>query len=192
MLLIHLAAACWPHNMFCIIHNHQSDSFHFPLSFPPHTLCLHSCVSLSHSQPRSHFSSLSPHLQMSHPDHSHNAMQQGMHMSPHHVHQSGQSLHHGSQSGQSLHHGGQSGQPPRQSSQPQSQHSGPQQQNSHPHSDLNFNPSSDGPMGQGAQDMPEPSLDVSVSCVGHPVDFRGVTPKLTLPMYYKPNVLYSG
>uniref|UniRef100_A0A8D3BGM2 Zinc finger, MIZ-type containing 1a n=1 Tax=Scophthalmus maximus TaxID=52904 RepID=A0A8D3BGM2_SCOMX len=30
----------------------------------------------------------------------------------------------------------------------------------HPHSDLNFNPSSDGQMGQGAQDMPEPSLDL--------------------------------
>ena len=38
MLLIHLAAACWLHNMFRIIHNQEGDSFHFPLSFPPLTL----------------------------------------------------------------------------------------------------------------------------------------------------------
>uniref|UniRef100_A0A668V861 SP-RING-type domain-containing protein n=1 Tax=Oreochromis aureus TaxID=47969 RepID=A0A668V861_OREAU len=67
-------------------------------------------------------------------------------------------LHHSVQSGQPLHHSGQSSHPPRQSQpQPQPQHPG---QNSHPHSDLNFNPSSDGQMGQGAQDMPEPSLDL--------------------------------
>uniref|UniRef100_A0A673CLG6 Zinc finger MIZ domain-containing protein 1-like n=1 Tax=Sphaeramia orbicularis TaxID=375764 RepID=A0A673CLG6_9TELE len=71
----------------------------------------------------------------------------------------GPPLHHSGQSGPPLHHSGQSSQPPRQS-QPQQQQ--PQQpgQNSHPHSDLNFNPSSDGQMGQGAQDMPEPSLDL--------------------------------
>lgn len=93
------------------------------------------------------------HLQMSHPDQSHNSMQQILHASPHP----------GSQTGPPLHHSGQSSQPPRQS-QPQSQ---PQQpgQNSHPHGDMNFNSSSDGQMGQGSQDMPEPSLDVSVSAL---------------------------
>ncbi|XP_030297918.1 zinc finger MIZ domain-containing protein 1a isoform X3 [Sparus aurata] len=93
---------------------------------------------------------------MSHPDQSHNSMQQILHVSPHPGSQSGLPLHHSGQSGPPLHHGGQSSQPPRQS-QPQPQQPG---QNSHPHSDLNFNPSSDGQMGQGAQDMPEPSLDL--------------------------------
>uniref|UniRef100_A0A3Q3WFL9 SP-RING-type domain-containing protein n=1 Tax=Mola mola TaxID=94237 RepID=A0A3Q3WFL9_MOLML len=88
------------------------------------------------------------HLQMSHPDQSHNSMQQILHASPHP----------GSQTGPPLHHSGQSSQPPRQSQpQPQPQQPG---QNSHPHGDMNFNPSSDGQMGQGAQDMPEPSLDL--------------------------------
>uniref|UniRef100_H3CT96 Zinc finger, MIZ-type containing 1a n=1 Tax=Tetraodon nigroviridis TaxID=99883 RepID=H3CT96_TETNG len=64
----------------------------------------------------------------------------------------------GSQSGPPLHHSGQSSQPPRQSQpQPQPQQPG---QNSHPHGDMNFNPSSDGQLGQGSQDMPEPSLDL--------------------------------
>uniref|UniRef100_A0A669AX75 Zinc finger, MIZ-type containing 1a n=1 Tax=Oreochromis niloticus TaxID=8128 RepID=A0A669AX75_ORENI len=76
---------------------------------------------------------------MSHSDQSHNSMQQQ------------QSLH------ASPHPGGQTGPPLHHSPQPQPQHPG---QNSHPHSDLNFNPSSDGQMGQGAQDMPEPSLDL--------------------------------
>ncbi|XP_076599227.1 zinc finger MIZ domain-containing protein 1a isoform X1 [Chaetodon auriga] len=85
---------------------------------------------------------------MSHPDQPHNSMQQILHASPHP----------GSQTGPPLHHSGQSSQPPRQSQpQPQPQQPG---QNSHPHGDLNFNPSSDGQMGQGAQDMPEPSLDL--------------------------------
>uniref|UniRef100_A0A665WA87 Zinc finger MIZ domain-containing protein 1-like n=1 Tax=Echeneis naucrates TaxID=173247 RepID=A0A665WA87_ECHNA len=98
------------------------------------------------------------HLQMSHPDQSHNSMQQSLHASPHPVSQTGPPLHHSGQSGQPLHHSGQSSQPPRQSQpQPQPQQPG---QNNHPHSDLNFNPSSDGQMGQGAQDMPEPSLDL--------------------------------
>lgn len=89
------------------------------------------------------------HLQMSHPDQSHNSMQQILHASPHP----------GSQSGPPLHHSGQSSQPPRQSQpQPQPQQPG---QNSHPQGDMNFNPSSDGQLGQGSQDMPEPSLDVS-------------------------------
>lgn len=101
------------------------------------------------------------HLQMSHSDQSHNSMQQSLHASPHPGSQSGPPLHHSGQSGQPLHHSGQSSQPPRQS-QPQPQHPG---QNSHPHSDLNFNSSSDGQLGQGAQDMPEPSLDVSVSAL---------------------------
>uniref|UniRef100_A0A665WAZ8 Zinc finger MIZ domain-containing protein 1-like n=1 Tax=Echeneis naucrates TaxID=173247 RepID=A0A665WAZ8_ECHNA len=82
---------------------------------------------------------------MSHPDQSHNSMQQSLHASPHPVSQTGPPF-------------GQSSQPPRQSQpQPQPQQPG---QNNHPHSDLNFNPSSDGQMGQGAQDMPEPSLDL--------------------------------
>uniref|UniRef100_A0A7N8YIQ6 Zinc finger, MIZ-type containing 1a n=1 Tax=Mastacembelus armatus TaxID=205130 RepID=A0A7N8YIQ6_9TELE len=91
---------------------------------------------------------------MSHPDQSHNSMQQSLHAAPHPGSQTGPPLHHSGQSGQPLHHSGQSSQPPRQSQ--------PQQpgQNSHPHSDLNFNPSSDGQMSQGAQDMPEPSLDL--------------------------------
>uniref|UniRef100_A0AAX7TB07 SP-RING-type domain-containing protein n=1 Tax=Astatotilapia calliptera TaxID=8154 RepID=A0AAX7TB07_ASTCA len=78
---------------------------------------------------------------MSHSDQSHNSMQQqqSLHASPHPGGQTGPPLHHSSQP------------------QPQPQHPG---QNSHPHSDLNFNPSSDGQMGQGAQDMPEPSLDL--------------------------------
>uniref|UniRef100_A0A8D0CT14 Zinc finger, MIZ-type containing 1a n=1 Tax=Sander lucioperca TaxID=283035 RepID=A0A8D0CT14_SANLU len=92
---------------------------------------------------------------MSHPDQSHNSMQHSLHASPHSGSQSGPPLHHSGQSGQPLHHSGQPSQPPRQS------HPQPQPgQNSHPHSDLNFNPSSDGQMGQGAQDMPEPSLDL--------------------------------
>ncbi|XP_040033654.1 zinc finger MIZ domain-containing protein 1a isoform X1 [Gasterosteus aculeatus] len=97
---------------------------------------------------------------MSHTDQSHNPMQQSLHASPHPAGHSGPPLHHSGQSGPPLHHGGQPSQPPRQS-QPQP-HQQPQQpgQNSHPHSDLNFNPSSDGQMGQGAQDMPEPSLDL--------------------------------
>uniref|UniRef100_A0A7N6F6Y4 SP-RING-type domain-containing protein n=1 Tax=Anabas testudineus TaxID=64144 RepID=A0A7N6F6Y4_ANATE len=94
------------------------------------------------------------HLQISHPDQSHNSMQQSLHASPHPGSQTGPPLHHSGQSGQPLHHSGPSSQPPRQS---QPQQSG---QNSHPHGDLNFNPSSDGQMGQGAQDMPEPSLDL--------------------------------
>lgn len=93
---------------------------------------------------------------MSHSDQSHNSMQPNMHASPHAGSQSGPLLHHSSQSGQPLHHSGQSSQPPRQS-QPQPQHPG---QNSHPHGDLSFNPSSDTQMAQGAQDMPEPSLDL--------------------------------
>lgn len=97
---------------------------------------------------------------MSHSDQSHNSMQQSLHASPHPGSQTGPPLHHSGQSGQPLHHSGPSSQPPRQPQpQPQPQHPG---QNSHPHSDLNFNPSSDGQMGQAAQDMPEPSLDVSV------------------------------
>uniref|UniRef100_A0A673CQ96 Zinc finger MIZ domain-containing protein 1-like n=1 Tax=Sphaeramia orbicularis TaxID=375764 RepID=A0A673CQ96_9TELE len=76
---------------------------------------------------------------ISHPDQSHNSMQQSLHASPHPGSQTGPPLHHSGQSGPPLHHSGQS---------------------SHPHSDLNFNPSSDGQMGQGAQDMPEPSLDL--------------------------------
>uniref|UniRef100_A0AAQ4PFD8 Zinc finger, MIZ-type containing 1a n=1 Tax=Gasterosteus aculeatus aculeatus TaxID=481459 RepID=A0AAQ4PFD8_GASAC len=78
---------------------------------------------------------------MSHTDQSHNPMQQSLHASPHPAGHSGPPLHHSGQSGPPLHHGGQPSQP-------------------HPHSDLNFNPSSDGQMGQGAQDMPEPSLDL--------------------------------
>uniref|UniRef100_A0A7N6BY41 SP-RING-type domain-containing protein n=1 Tax=Anabas testudineus TaxID=64144 RepID=A0A7N6BY41_ANATE len=76
---------------------------------------------------------------ISHPDQSHNSMQQSLHASPHPGSQTGPPLHHSGQSGQPLHHSGPS---------------------SHPHGDLNFNPSSDGQMGQGAQDMPEPSLDL--------------------------------
>uniref|UniRef100_A0A7N8XPK0 Zinc finger, MIZ-type containing 1a n=1 Tax=Mastacembelus armatus TaxID=205130 RepID=A0A7N8XPK0_9TELE len=83
-----------------------------------------------------------------------NKKQPSLHAAPHPGSQTGPPLHHSGQSGQPLHHSGQSSQPPRQSQ--------PQQpgQNSHPHSDLNFNPSSDGQMSQGAQDMPEPSLDL--------------------------------
>uniref|UniRef100_A0A8C3A6Y9 Zinc finger, MIZ-type containing 1a n=1 Tax=Cyclopterus lumpus TaxID=8103 RepID=A0A8C3A6Y9_CYCLU len=97
---------------------------------------------------------------MSHTDQSHNSMQQSLHASPHPGSHSGPPLHHSGQSGPPLHHSGQPSQPPRQS-QPQP-HQQPQQpgQNSHPHSDLNFNPSSDGQMGQGVHDMPEPSLDL--------------------------------
>ncbi|KAK7901509.1 hypothetical protein WMY93_018278 [Mugilogobius chulae] len=99
---------------------------------------------------------------MSHPDQTHSSMQPSLHASPHA----------GSQSGQPLHHSGQPSQPPRQSQppppaqppppQPPQQQQQQQQpgQNSHPHSELNFNPSSDGSLGPGAQDMPEPSLDL--------------------------------
>uniref|UniRef100_A0A673CQ78 Zinc finger MIZ domain-containing protein 1-like n=1 Tax=Sphaeramia orbicularis TaxID=375764 RepID=A0A673CQ78_9TELE len=135
---------------------HAGTHFTFPLS--PSCLLL---LFLPHHSPLySHFLSLSLlHLQISHPDQSHNSMQQSLHASPHPGSQTGPPLHHSGQSGPPLHHSGQSSQPPRQS-QPQQQQ--PQQpgQNSHPHSDLNFNPSSDGQMGQGAQDMPEPSLDL--------------------------------
>ncbi|XP_038149015.1 zinc finger MIZ domain-containing protein 1a isoform X1 [Cyprinodon tularosa] len=97
---------------------------------------------------------------MSHSDQSHNPMQQSMHVPPHTGSQSGPPLHHSGQSGPPLHHSSQSSQPPRQQQQqpqPQPQHPG---QNSHPHSDLSFNPSSEAQMAQGAQDMPEPSLDL--------------------------------
>ncbi|KAH0624325.1 hypothetical protein JD844_031693 [Phrynosoma platyrhinos] len=77
-------------------------------------------------------------------DQSHSSMQQGLHV-PHPSSQSGQPLHH-------------SGPPTQQSRQP------PQAASSnHPHSDLAFNPSSalEGQAGgQGASDMPEPSLDL--------------------------------
>ncbi|KYO27657.1 hypothetical protein Y1Q_0005220 [Alligator mississippiensis] len=77
-------------------------------------------------------------------DQSHSSMQQGLHV-PHPSSQSGQPLHH-------------SGPPTQQSRQP------PQAASSnHPHSDLTFNPSSalEGQAGgQGASDMPEPSLDL--------------------------------
>uniref|UniRef100_A0A8C3A658 Zinc finger, MIZ-type containing 1a n=1 Tax=Cyclopterus lumpus TaxID=8103 RepID=A0A8C3A658_CYCLU len=120
---------------------------HFVFLLIFHSLSLSLSVSLSH-------------LQMSHTDQSHNSMQQSLHASPHPGSHSGPPLHHSGQSGPPLHHSGQPSQPPRQS-QPQP-HQQPQQpgQNSHPHSDLNFNPSSDGQMGQGVHDMPEPSLDL--------------------------------
>ncbi|XP_020658190.1 zinc finger MIZ domain-containing protein 1 isoform X3 [Pogona vitticeps] len=76
-------------------------------------------------------------------DQSHSSMQQGLHVP-----------HPSSQSGQPLHHSG----PTQQSRQP------PQAASSnHPHNDLAFNPSSalEGQAGgQGASDMPEPSLDL--------------------------------
>lgn len=94
---------------------------------------------------------------MSHPDPPHSSMQPSLHASPHGV----------GQSGPPLHHSGQSSQPPRQSQPPPpAQPPPPQQQpqqpgpTGHPHGDLNFNPSSDGSLGHGAQDMPEPSLDL--------------------------------
>ncbi|XP_031458831.1 zinc finger MIZ domain-containing protein 1 isoform X4 [Phasianus colchicus] len=77
-------------------------------------------------------------------DQSHTSMQQGLHV-PHPSSQSGQPLHH-------------SGPPSQQSRQPPPAASG-----NHPHSDLTFNPSSalEGQAGgQGAPDMPEPSLDL--------------------------------
>lgn len=164
--------------LFHIIH--AGTHFAFPLFLPTHpppsspspSLTLSPSLSVSrctfplifHPPSPSLSVSLS-HLQMSHPDQSHNSMQQILHASPHPGGQTGPPLHHSGQSGQPLHHSGQSSQPPRQSQpQPQPQQPG---QNSHPHSDLNFNPSSDGQMGQGAQDMPEPSLDVSVPAFGH-------------------------
>lgn len=151
--------------LFHIIH--AGTHFAFPLFPPTHPLLLLllllNTLSFALSPPFSGFLSPLSHLQMSHPDQSHNSMQQILHVSPHPGSQSGLPLHHSGQSGPPLHHGGQSSQPPRQS-QPQPQQPG---QNSHPHSDLNFNPSSDGQMGQGAQDMPEPSLDVSVPALGH-------------------------
>ncbi|KAG9341008.1 hypothetical protein JZ751_019761, partial [Albula glossodonta] len=88
---------------------------------------------------------------MSHPissDQSHGSMPQGLHAPPHSVSQSGQPLQH-------------SGPPPQTSRPPLPPQLG---SNSHPHSDLTFNPPStiDGPAGgQGAPDIPEPSLDVS-------------------------------
>lgn len=95
------------------------------------------------------FSCFFPPSQIPHPgstDQSHSSMQQGLHV-PHPSSQSGQPLHH-------------SGPPTQQSRQP------PQAASSnHPHSDLTFNPSSalEGQAGgQGASDMPEPSLDVSL------------------------------
>ncbi|KFQ14060.1 Zinc finger MIZ domain-containing protein 1, partial [Leptosomus discolor] len=77
-------------------------------------------------------------------DQSHTSMQQGLHV-PHPSSQSGQPLHH-------------SGPPTQQSRQPP-----PAASSNHPHSDLTFNPSSalEGQAGgQGAPDMPEPSLDL--------------------------------
>lgn len=159
-------------SLFHIIH--AGTHFAPPLPSPLNTLSFPLCVSLALSSSFFPLPSLLhcrslfalSHLQMSHSDQSHNSMQQqqSLHASPHPGGQTGPPLHHSVQSGQPLHHSGQSSHPPRQSQpQPQPQHPG---QNSHPHSDLNFNPSSDGQMGQGAQDMPEPSLDVSVSALG--------------------------
>ncbi|XP_066475934.1 zinc finger MIZ domain-containing protein 1 isoform X2 [Tiliqua scincoides] len=77
-------------------------------------------------------------------DQSHSSMQQGLHV-PHPSSQSGQPLHHSSPPTQ------QSRQPPQAAS------------SNHPHNDLAFNPSSalEGQAGgQGASDMPEPSLDL--------------------------------
>ncbi|KFW73220.1 Zinc finger MIZ domain-containing protein 1, partial [Pygoscelis adeliae] len=77
-------------------------------------------------------------------DQSHTSMQQGLHV-PHPSSQSGQPFHH-------------SGPPTQQSRQPP-----PAASSNHPHSDLTFNPSSalEGQAGgQGAPDMPEPSLDL--------------------------------
>nr|XP_025036066.1 zinc finger MIZ domain-containing protein 1 isoform X2 [Pelodiscus sinensis] len=77
-------------------------------------------------------------------DQSHSSMQQGLHVP-----------HPSSQSGQPLHHSG----PPTQQSRPPPQAAS----SNHPHSDLTFNPSSalEGQAGgQGASDMPEPSLDL--------------------------------
>lgn len=95
------------------------------------------------------FSCFFPPPQIPHPgstDQSHTSMQQGLHV-PHPSSQSGQPLHH-------------SGPPTQQSRQPP-----PAASSNHPHSDLTFNPSSalEGQAGgQGAPDMPEPSLDVSL------------------------------
>lgn len=142
--------SCW---------NSLGFSFSFPLMASPlitlpSSMTLNLCFFLLIFPPSPSLS----HLQMSHPDQSHNSMQQSLHASPHP----------GSQTAQPLHHSGPSLQPHRQSQpqpQPQSQPQ-PQQpgQNSLPHGDLNFNLPSDGPLGPGAQDMPEPSLDVSVWC----------------------------
>lgn len=143
----------------------RRNSFRFFLSFFPCILPLLNThfvfLLIFHSLSLSLSVSLS-HLQMSHTDQSHNSMQQSSHASPHRGSHSGPPLPHSGQSGPPLHHSGQPSQPPRQS-QPQP-HQQPQQpgQNSHPHSDLNFNPSSDGQMGH---DVPEPSLDVSVPTV---------------------------
>uniref|UniRef100_A0A8B9FLN2 Zinc finger MIZ-type containing 1 n=1 Tax=Amazona collaria TaxID=241587 RepID=A0A8B9FLN2_9PSIT len=93
------------------------------------------------------FSCFFPPPQIPHPgstDQSHTSMQQGLHV-PHPSSQSGQPLHH-------------SGPPTQQSRQPP-----PAASSNHPHSDLTFNPSSalEGQAGgQGAPDMPEPSLDL--------------------------------
>ncbi|XP_030630208.1 zinc finger MIZ domain-containing protein 1 isoform X2 [Chanos chanos] len=90
-------------------------------------------------------------------DQSHNPLQHSLHGPPNPGNQSGQPLHHGSQSQQPARPT-----PPQQQQPPQLQ----QQQatpNSHLHTDLPFNPSTslDGQAGgQGASDMPEPSLDL--------------------------------
>lgn len=100
------------------------------------------------------FSCFFPPPQIPHPgstDQSHTSMQQGLHV-PHPSSQSGQPLHH-------------SGPPTQQSRQPP-----PAASSNHPHSDLTFNPSSalEGQAGgQGAPDMPEPSLDVSLVSYYH-------------------------
>uniref|UniRef100_A0A3Q3E3U9 Zinc finger, MIZ-type containing 1a n=1 Tax=Labrus bergylta TaxID=56723 RepID=A0A3Q3E3U9_9LABR len=129
-----------------------------PFSPPPHItlhfLSLSLCLLNSSLSTTLAFSVSLSHLQMSHSEQSHNSMQQILHVSPHPRSQSGPPLHHTGQSGQPLHHSGQSSQPPRQS-QSQQQPG----QNNHPHGDLSFNPTSE-QMGQGAQDMPEPSLDL--------------------------------
>ncbi|KAK3554296.1 hypothetical protein QTP70_020150, partial [Hemibagrus guttatus] len=89
---------------------------------------------------------------MPHPvsaEQSHASMPPGMHVSPHPNSQSAQPLHHSGPS---------SGPPPRQAPPPQQQQPGP---NSHTHGDITFNPAAEGQVGgQGAADMPEPSLEL--------------------------------
>ncbi|XP_015201819.1 zinc finger MIZ domain-containing protein 1a isoform X4 [Lepisosteus oculatus] len=120
----------------------MNDFMHGPqLSHPPDipSSLMNPDKPLSHNMPDT----------IAHPgsaDQSHSSMQQGLHAPPHPS----------SQSGQPLHHSG----PPQPSRPPPPPQPGP---NSHPHSDLTFNPSSalEGQAGgQGAPDMPEPSLDL--------------------------------
>uniref|UniRef100_A0A3Q3QB08 SP-RING-type domain-containing protein n=1 Tax=Monopterus albus TaxID=43700 RepID=A0A3Q3QB08_MONAL len=92
----HFAFPCFPTHLYPPASPYNTLSFALCLSHSAFLLIFHS-PSLSLSVSLSH-------LQMSHPDQSHNSMQPSLHASPHPGSQTGPPLHHSGQSGPPLHH----------------------------------------------------------------------------------------